>query len=57
MRVSNQARPSRSLLVVGAALLTATLAASMGSAPASSGADGQGQGQASKSAPASTERD
>ncbi|MBT2395623.1 hypothetical protein [Streptomyces sp. ISL-100] len=53
MRVSTQARPSRSLLVVGAVLLTATLAASMGSAPASSD-DG---GQASKSSSVSAERD
>ncbi|WP_167368036.1 hypothetical protein [Streptomyces agglomeratus] len=37
MRVSHPARPSRSLLVVGAALLTATLAASLGTAPASAG--------------------
>ncbi|GHB19162.1 hypothetical protein [Streptomyces chryseus] len=53
MRESHPARPSRSLLVVGAALLTATLAASLGTAPASSG-DG---GQASKGSSVSAERD
>ncbi len=53
MRESNPARPSRSLLLVGAALLTATLAASIGAAPSSSGDDGQ----ASKSASVSAERD
>ncbi|WP_344497747.1 hypothetical protein [Streptomyces enissocaesilis] len=41
VRASNPARPSRSLLLVGAALLTATLAASIGSAPGSAGADGR----------------
>ncbi|MET9510486.1 hypothetical protein ABZX62_18840 [Streptomyces flavidovirens] len=52
MRESNPARPSRSLLLVGAALLTATLAASIGAAP-SSGDDGR----ASKSASVSAEKD
>lgn len=53
MRASHPARPSRSLLVVGAALLTATLAASLGPSPASSG-DG---GRASKSSSVSADRD
>ncbi|MGW7055330.1 hypothetical protein [Streptomyces sp. NPDC054887] len=53
MRESHPVRPSRSLLVVGAALLTATLAASLGSAPDSSGDDGR----AAKSASAPAQED
>ncbi|MGR8010255.1 hypothetical protein [Streptomyces hypolithicus] len=41
MREVNPNRPSRFLFLVGAALLTATLAASLGTGPLSSGADGK----------------
>ncbi|WP_176710084.1 hypothetical protein [Streptomyces sp. Wb2n-11] len=50
MRASNPARPSRSLLLVGAALLTATLAASIGSAPGQAGTDGRASKSTSVSA-------